>query len=124
MRERPAEVDAELLHLREMVCITLLPVICSRCPPACARPEWVRTVVNTFSHAGSCSPDSAKLKACRSLQVVSLDAQLAEAEFVLAEATAARLSERCVPLGGPRLAWLQCFTAALDQQAGIEAVRF
>ena len=80
--------------------------------------------MNTFSHAGSCSPDSAKLKACRSLQVVSLDAQLAEAEFVLAEATAARLSERCVPLGGPRLAWLQCFTAALDQQAGIEAVRF
>ena len=59
VQERPAEVDAELLHLREMVCITISPVICLTCPPACARPDWVRFVVDTFSHAGSCSPDSA-----------------------------------------------------------------
>lgn len=37
------------------------------------------------------------------LQVVSLDTQLAEVEFALAEATAARLSERCVLLRSPRL---------------------
>ena len=57
--------------------------------------------------------------------MVSLDTQLAEVEFALAEATAARLSERCVLPASPRrcrvAAMLQGCTACmqpLDRQGG------